>query len=333
MRKGLFAAILLLICCSAAFALSVVMVEKRQAAGESYPLEATTTVKLPDGAEAQLVTCCGLAHDDSATYTVRDRAGYTVVSRKFTGGRQFLTNNGRLISFESSSEAALEITFFDSRLNVIRRLNLIGVYSAIAGEMGSVAVLQKRAEGNIVRLYNFNGESAWERTGPYSGKLYFASSEAYVVLPVSDGMYFFKSADGEVKTFKTRGAVQYIGGESGRNLIFVSLADPAGDIVGAFDLGTFNFRWQHKVDETSAGHCQRMQVGPSYFSRKHGILAILLRCPGQANMFYVARFLSGDGEVLYQHKLGGHVDVGFYELNNKIVIISDGFVYNFAVQH
>jgi hypothetical protein len=324
--------LLLLIAGSTAFALSVIMVEKRQAAGESYPLETTTTVRLPDGSEAQLVSCCGLAHNDSATYTVRDPAGYTVVSQKFVGGRQFLANDGHLISFDNSGESGLEIAFYDWRLNVIRRLNLVGVATATAGEMGSVVVLQKRAEGNIVRLYNASGESVWERTGSYNGKLYFVSGEAYVFLPTTDGLCFFKTANGEVRAIKTRGAVQFIGAESNRNLVFVSVADPAGEIVAAFDLATFTFRWQHKVDETTAGHCQHMQIGPSRYSRKHSILAVLLRCPGQANMFFVARFLSGDGQVLYQHKLGGRVDVGFYELNNKIVIISEGFVYNFAVQ-
>jgi len=161
--RRLFAVLIVLtLLAGSAYGVTVVLVEKRQAAGEGYPLESTTSVKLADGNMAQLITCCGVNRDDSAIYTVRDNAGYTVVNRKFYSGRVYLTANGRLINFAQKG-SGLEVTFYNHLLTVIREVNLIGVHSAAVGEKGSVAVLLKRKEGNTLRVLNDQGETVWEK--------------------------------------------------------------------------------------------------------------------------------------------------------------------------
>jgi len=332
LRKSLVALVIVVLAVQSAYALSVMLVEKRQAAGEGYPNESTVTVKLPDGNVAQLVTCCGVDRDDSAIYTVRDSAGYTVVDHKFTGGRVYLAQNGSLISFRKNGDAGLVITFYNHLLSELRSVNLIGVYSAVAGDQGSVAVLQKRATGNILRVYNHEGNQRWEHGGVSLGKLYMLPNELFLLLPAADGLYQFTVQKGEQKKLSSNGAVQFIGADPARKLLFVSLADPAGQQVAAVDQDTLQIRWTHKVNDFPAGHCQKMEVGASRYLHKHGILAVLLRCPGRVRIFYVARFLNLEGELLDQHKLGNRVDVGFYELQDKIAIVSDGYLYSFAVR-
>jgi len=330
--RRLFAVLIVLtLLVGSAYGVSVVLVEKRQAGGEGYPLESTTSVKLADGNMAQLITCCGVNRDDSAIYTVRDNAGYTVVNRKFYSGRVYLTTNGRLINFAQKG-SGLEVTFYNHLLTVIREVNLVGVHSAAVGEKGSVAVLLKRKEGNTLRVLNDQGETIWEKAVTNLGNLFVLPPADTVAMPAADGLYLFTGANGELRIVPTKGLAKIVGHDERRQRLFLSIAEESGPAIIGLDLQTMEFGWSHAVNDLPAGHCRKMEVNSSRYLPKHRILALLLSCPGQRRMFYVARFLDGDGTVLLQQKLGSRVDASFYEIGDKVAISSDGYIYSFAVR-
>jgi hypothetical protein len=325
------AIVLVLLLSGAAVARSVVMVEKRQALGGSSASEATKTVKLADGKVVQLVTCCGLNQDDSAIYTVRDADGYTLVDRRFPNGRFFLSPEGRLISVLKSGPA-YTLTFHDYLLKVIRQMNLVSVQSITVGENGSVAVLTKQPDGALLRVFDSEGQSRWELKNAPLGAVFFLPQESRLALTADRKLSLFPLAGGNPRTMEAPGPVQFIGADAARKLIFLAVDLREGGEVWALDDDALTAKWKHRLADAPAGHCQSMVVDLSRYLSDRRLIALLLRCPGERQMFYVARFLNDEGQMLGQEKLGRRVETSFYEVKNTVAILSDGFVYSFAVR-
>jgi hypothetical protein len=329
LRQLLFALLTVLLVVSSVVAAEVIMVEKRQATGNGYPVESTQKITLADGQDVKLVTCCGLNQDDSALYTVRDRDGYTLVDRKFTSGRYFLSPNGRLVSVQKKG-LAFTVTFSDHLLNAIKEINLVAVQNLTVGDQGSVAALVQRGDKRLLRLYDNEGNQRWELKDAPAGSLYFLPGEKYLALTAGE-VLFLHSADGEnVRNLKTDGPVRFIGADAAIKTLFVVVDGSAGPAIEAYDLGDFTRRWQHAIPSTPAGHCRDMEVELARFVSGPQVIAVLLRCPGERRVFYVARFLGMDGNVLGQKRLGRRIDASFYEVGSTFAIVSEGFVYSFA---
>jgi hypothetical protein len=318
------------LCAGAAAARSVQMIEKRQAANAGLPLESSRQVKLPDGRVAQLVTCCGLNQDDSALYTVRDKDGYTIVDHKFSSGRYYLSDEGRLISVQKTGPS-FTLTFQDTLLKIIKQLNMVNVHSLVIGDKGSVAVLTGPAEGAWLRIYGPEGQVRWELKNAPAGALSMLPKETHVAVTAGGKLTLYPLAGGEPLTLDAGGAVQLIGVDPVQGALFVSVDLPGGGEVWSLDQATFTPRWKHRLADTPAGHCQSMVVELSRYLPSQHLIALLLRCPGERQMFYVARFLSDAGETIGQEKLGRRIETSFHEMGNKIAILSDGFLYTFAV--
>jgi hypothetical protein len=310
---------------------SVVMVEKRQSTGVGYPLETTRAVKLPSGQIAQLVTCCGLNQDDSAIYTLRDTDGYTLVDRKFTSGRFFLSPEGRIISVQKNGPA-FTITFQDHQLRVIKQINLVNVHSLAPGERGSIAVQIKQAESTVLRIYDSGGQVRWETGNRPPGTLFFLPNETHLAFTDERRLSLFPLPEGSVQSFEAPGRVQFIGAEPAKKLVFLAMDLSSGPEVWALDQASLTPKWKHRLVDTPAGHCQNMVVDLSRYIPTHKVIALILRCQGERQAFHVVRFLTDAGQMIGQEKLGRRIETTFYEVKNTIAIVSDGYVYSFAVR-
>lgn len=331
LRRAIFILSLILITAGVGLARSVVLIEKRQSIGVSYPIEDTKVVKLADGSVAQLVTCCGLNQDDSATFTVRDGDGYTLVDHKFSNGRFFLSPEGRVVAIQKIGPS-FTVTFHDSRLKVIKQLNLVNVNTLAAGDRGSIAVLLRQGSSMLLRVFDSGGESRWEVKDLHGGNLYFLPGEAQ--LAVTDGklLSLYSYGSDKPRVLDAKAAVQYVGIDPGQNRLFLAVAAEAGPEIWAINPATLEPVWKQTLGQIAAGHCQNMMVEFSRYVSSQNIVALLLRCSGDRNSFYVARFLNTDGQVIGQEKLGRRIDAGFYEVKNNLAIVSDGFTYTFSIR-
>lgn len=331
LRRALLIVLLILVLSGVGLARSIVLIEKRQSIGVPYPIEDTKVVKLADGSVAQLITCCGLNQDDSATFTVRDGDGYTLVNHKFTNGRFFLSPEGRVIAVQKVGPS-FTITFHDSRLKVIKQLNLVDVTTLTAGDKGSIAVLLRQSAGMMLRVYDSAGESRWELKDVRGGSLYFMPNEAQLAMLDGKSLALYKYGSNQPRVYEAKGAVQYVGFDSEKNRLFLAVASAAGPEIQAVNPETLDPIWKQTLGQMAAGHCQNMMVDFSRYVVSQNLIALLLRCSGERNSFYVARFLGADGQVIGQEKLGRRIDAGFYEVKNNLAIVSDGYTYTFSVR-
>ncbi len=332
MRRICVAAIALVaMMAGTAWARSIVMIDKRQSTGVGYPIETTNQVKLPDGKVAQLITCCGLARDDSAIYTVRDADGYTIVDHKFAGGRFVLTGEGRLIWVQKSGPS-LTITFHDVLLRVIKQINLVDVRSLVFGDKGSVAALIKLADGPVLRIYDSEGQNRWELKNPPLGSVFLLPKETHVAVAADKKLSVYPLRGGEPQTLDAGGTIQLIGSDAAQTTLIVSVDLPTGPEVWALDQASLAPKWKHPLTDTVDSHCRSVVADLSRTLPIHRVIALLLRCPSERRAYYAVQFLTEDGQLLGQEKLGERVETTFFEVKSNIAIVSDGFLYNFAVK-
>jgi len=330
-RKAIIALLLLLALPAMVFAGEVVLVEKRQSAGLSDPLEQTHTVKLTDGRVAKLVTCCGIDQDDSALYTMRDADGYTLVDQRFADGRYFLTPQAQLIAIQKTG-LSYTVTFHDTLLKIVNTVNLAGVQSLTTGENGSVAVLTRRPEGTVLHVYDDGGRLQWEKTGVPAGSLSFLPGESHVALTADRTLYLFTHGEESARKLTFAGKVAFVGADASTNALFLTTSEPAGGEIVAMTRDAFTERWRHRVADTPVGGCGSYAVDLAQYLSGPELVVLLLKCRGAKHFFYVVRFLDRDGKVVGQERLGRRVTPRFYEIQNTVAIVSDDFIYSFAVR-
>lgn len=331
-QKAIIVVILMLVLPTLVNAGEVVLVEKRQSAGMSDPLEQTHSVKLSDGRVAKLVTCCGIDQDDSALYTMRDADGYTLVDQRFTGGKYFLTPQAQLIAIHKTGPA-FTVTFHDALLKIVNTINLAGVYSLANGENGSIAVLIQRPEGAVLRVYDDGGQMQWEKQNMPVGSLAFLPGESHVALNSGNKLLLLTPGETAAKELVFTGQVAFVGADPRSNTFFLTTSEPAGGEIVALAHDTFAERWRHRVAETPVGGCTGYAVDVAQYLSGPELVVLLLKCRGARHFFYVVRFLDRDGKVVGQERLGRRVTPRFYEIQNTVAIISDDFIYSFAVRN